>query len=71
MSKTCGKCGARMEPGFMPDDKDNGSKVTSWVEGAPVKSFWGFFKTKGRRKLAIETWRCGRCGFLESYAPPA
>ena len=42
-----------------------------WIEGAPEKSFWIGIKTRGRRKLKIETWRCGRCGYLESYAPGA
>ena len=69
MSKSCPKCGGRMEQGFVPDTKDHGSNVGYWVEGAAEKSFWGFLKTRGRRKLAIQTWRCPRCHYLESYAP--
>jgi hypothetical protein len=57
-----------MEQGFTPDTKDHGSAVTFWVEGIAEKSFWGTLKTRGRRKLPVEVWRCGRCGFLESYA---
>ena len=68
MSTSCGKCGGRMEQGFIPDTRDNGSSVNVWVEGKPVKSFWGHIKTRGLRKLDIETWRCGRCGYLENYA---
>lgn len=69
MSKACGKCGGRMEQGFTPDARDNGSNVNVWVEGAAEKSFWGHVKTRGRRSFAIESWRCGRCGYLENYAP--
>lgn len=68
MSKSCPKCGARMERGFVPEAKDHSTKVEMWVEGAPQKTWWGL-DYKGSRRLEIETWRCGRCGYLESYAP--
>jgi ribosomal protein L37E len=69
MSKTtCAKCGGRMEQGFVPEAKDHSTKVESWFEGVPQKRWWGL-KTRGLRHLEIETWRCARCGFLESYAP--
>ena len=71
MSKSCAKCGGRMESGFIPETKEHATSVDVWVEGAPQKSFWTGIKTKGRKKLNIETWRCGRCGYLESYAPGA
>jgi hypothetical protein len=44
--------------------------VTHWVEGAPEKSFWQGLATSKRRVLPIATWRCERCGYLESYAQP-
>jgi hypothetical protein len=68
MSKACGKCGGRMEQGFVPESKDSSYRVDTWFEGAPQKRWYGL-KTGGLRKHEIETWRCGRCGFLESYAP--
>lgn len=71
MSKSCPKCAGRMEQGFTPDAREHGSSVSVWVEGLAEKSFWGHIKTRGRRKLDIETWRCGRCAYLESYAPGA
>jgi len=52
----------------MPDATDNTTKTTNWVEGAPVKKWYGL-KVRGKRKLMVETWRCARCGFLENYAP--
>jgi hypothetical protein len=68
MSKPCAKCGGRMDQGFIPDATDNTTKVTNWVEGQPQKRWYGL-KTRGLRKLPIESWRCGRCGYLENYAP--
>ena len=69
MSKSCPKCGGRMEQGFMLELKDGNQKaITEWVEGLAEKAWYGL-KIRGKRRLAIETWRCGRCGYLESYAP--
>ena len=60
-----------MEEGILLELKDGNQKAaTEWVEGRPVKKWYGL-SIRGRRKLTIETWRCGRCTFLESYAPEA
>ena len=71
MSKSCPKCGGRMDQGFTPETKEHATSVNLWVEGVPEKSFWTGIKTRGRKRLKIETWRCGRCSYLESYAPEA
>ncbi len=71
MSKSCPKCGGRMEQGFIADATEHYAKIAQWVEGVPLKSFWSGIKTRGRKNLNIETWRCGRCAYLESYAPGA
>jgi hypothetical protein len=69
VSRTCVKCGGRTEQGFVVDSADGGaSKVAGWMEGAPVKKWYGL-KTSKLRKLDIESWRCTKCGFLENYAP--
>ena len=69
MSKSCPKCGGRMEQGFLLEQRDGNMKdSTEWVEGAPQKKWYGL-AVRGKRKLVIESWRCGRCGYLESYAP--
>lgn len=57
-----------MEPGFIQDSHQHQVKTSRWIEGAPEKSFFGGLKTKGKRQYEITTWRCSRCGFLESYA---
>jgi hypothetical protein len=39
-----------------------------WMEGAVVKSRWTGIKTKDRDRYVVHTYRCERCGYLESYA---
>ncbi len=71
MSKSCAKCGGRMDQGILLELKDGNQKaVTEWVEGAPERKWYGLV-IRGKRKLTVETWRCGRCAYLESYAPEA
>lgn len=64
----CPKCKGKMEPGYVLDEGHGTSLVAQWVEGPPSRSAWTGMKTKGRRKLPITTYRCTRCGFLESFA---
>lgn len=65
----CPKCGGAMEEGFLLDRTQSGAAASAWVAGAPEKSFWTGLKLKGRTQLPVSTWRCRRCGYLESYAP--
>lgn len=68
-SQACPKCQGSMARGFLLEETANHSRTTAqWVEGEPVKSLWFGLKLGGRPKLAVGTWRCGRCGYLESYA---
>jgi len=61
-----------MEPGFLIDRGHlNALETAQWVEGEPEKSFWTGLKTKGRDRHPVTTYRCERCGYLESYADPA
>ena len=69
MSKACPKCGGRMDQGFVADATESYHKVPAWIEGAPEKSIWTGVKIKGRKRLEVETHRCQRCHYLESYAP--
>ena len=67
-SKDCPKCGGGMAKGFIVDNTHGGSGVSGWVEGEPARSIWTGLKLRGRTKLELRTWRCRRCGYLESYA---
>jgi hypothetical protein len=67
--RDCLKCKARMEKGFIADYTHGSNRMQSkWIEGDPVRSFWLELSFKGRRVLAITTFRCTSCGFLESEA---
>jgi len=61
-----------MEAGVILDKGHANSLSTSeWLEGKPEKSFWAGLKTKGRDRLPVRTYRCPKCGYLESYANTA
>lgn len=66
---TCPKCSSPMEAGFILDKIDDSRlKTPEWIEGNPEPAFWTGLKVKGRDRLNIITYRCERCGLLESYA---
>ena len=68
-SLSCIRCQGSMTRGFFLQETPGHSRTTAqWVEGEPVRSFWTGLKLGGRTKMPVETWRCGRCGYLESYA---
>jgi ribosomal protein S27AE len=67
-SKQCPKCAGLMTEGFVLDKAHGSVGVSRWVEGTAQASVWTGVKLTGRPQMAISTWRCGRCGFLESYA---
>ena len=66
-SNVCPKCQGSMTEGFVIDEIHGSKSVSTWVEGAPVKSWLGI-RTRGRARHEIRTFRCTRCGFLENYA---
>jgi len=68
MSKSCPKCGGSMERGYVPETKDQSTTIGTWIEGEPKKTFVGL-DTRGLRQFETQTWRCGSCAYLESYAP--
>jgi len=68
MTPRCGKCGSGMKEGFPVDSSRNQPRVAQWAEGAPEYWFLGILRMRGRRKLPVQTFRCTKCGYLESYA---
>ena len=68
MSRTCPRCGGRMEQGFIPEARDSSGRVATWYEGTP-RRWLGLLRLRGRRHMTVETWRCSRCSVLESFAP--
>lgn len=66
-SHQCPKCNGAMVEGFVPTEKSSMPLISVWVEGPPQKGWMGNVKQPGT-PIPIETWRCRRCGYLESYA---
>jgi hypothetical protein len=65
----CPKCHRSMRAGYLLDLRHHDRRGQArWVEGPPEKSFWKGLETSRRRVLPVTTWRCERCGLLESYA---
>lgn len=60
-----------MSEGFILDEAHGTHRVSRWQPGKPVRSIWTGIKQSKADQLAVATWRCDRCGFLESYAPRA
>ena len=66
---TCAGCGGTMEEGFVIDHGHYSFPAEQqWVEGEPKRSFWTGLETDGKRSFNVTTYRCERCGRLESYA---
>jgi hypothetical protein len=42
--------------------------IASFLPGAPKVSRWFGLKVRKKDLVPISTWRCGGCGYLESYA---
>jgi hypothetical protein len=57
-----------MEEGFILEKSETNYTPSIWVAGRPESSFWTVTKVMEKRKLAIATYRCVGCGYLESYA---
>ncbi|MES2764354.1 MAG: hypothetical protein V4642_00665 [Bacteroidota bacterium] len=68
LKKSCLKCGGEMEEGLLPDYIGAFGIMPVWVKGGPEKGTFSSLKLASRKKLRVFTWRCIKCGFLESYA---
>ena len=64
----CPKCQSSMVEGFIVDQGYGAATVSTWQGGEPRKSIWTGVKQDKREQHEIVTWRCSRCGYLESYA---
>jgi len=66
----CIRCHTPMEPGYVPDNVYSGFQQQFWAPGHPIRSFWKGLKMKKEEILPVATFRCPKCGYLESYARP-
>ena len=56
-----------MEEGIVLDESYGRRMPAKWIEGAAQYWMWNVV-IRGKRQLEISTYRCRRCGYLESYA---
>ena len=64
----CAKCGGSMIEGFLVDQGHGQARVGTWQEGEPKRSIWVGVKQVKKSQLEVTSFRCRRCGYLESYA---
>lgn len=64
----CPKCQGSMNEGFLVDRGYGQAHVSTWQAGEPKKSIWVGLKQSKADQIEVTTWRCQRCGYLESYA---
>jgi hypothetical protein len=65
------ECNGEMVQGFIVEwSQGGGRRVSSWVGGAPEKSFWHGTSVPTEKYVPVGTFRCSACGFLESFARP-
>jgi hypothetical protein len=57
-----------MDPGLLLDRTHGGSEQTMWIKGTADKGIFGLLKERGRERLPVVTFRCPKCGRLESFA---
>ena len=70
-STDCPKCQGKMAEGVIVDMGYGQSFISHWLP-APIKvARWLGLKVRKKDVIPTVTLRCTRCGFLESYAPPA
>lgn len=66
---SCLRCSTPMLLGFLRDTMQGpGSLYPEWVSGTPKKSFWKGVDISGEERRQVVTFRCPKCGCLESYA---
>ena len=66
--RNCGRCGGSMEQGFLVDHTYGAVAPSEWASGEPHYSKWTGMQMKGRQLYDVVTFRCMRCGLLESVA---
>jgi hypothetical protein len=58
--------------GFILEMTEAGRQVSSWVNGPPETTTWSFgVKIKDKEQYPVQSFRCSKCGYLESYARQA
>ena len=66
----CVKCDGRMTEGHLLDAHygEGAAGQTRWQPGAILRRWWGGIKVDKEAARDVMSYRCERCGYLESYA---
>ena len=64
----CLRCHTPMEAGYVIDNTHGGNVQERWSPGKPNSSFWTGLKLEKEKLLSVISYRCPKCGMLESYA---
>jgi hypothetical protein len=56
-----------MEQGFILDRTHGGVMSAEWVGGYPERTWTGIKNLKKRPRFLVMSYRCPKCGFIESY----
>ena len=57
-----------MQEGFILEASPGVRMASEWIAGAPEPGGLMGLHVKGKEKRPIQTFRCSKCGYLESYA---
>jgi hypothetical protein len=67
----CPNCRIEMEEGIVIDrGHANSAAMQEWTEGIPERSFWSGLKLRGAERMPVVSFRCPKCGMLQSFANP-
>ena len=64
----CPRCASSMEAGFIVDETYGRKLVPKWIGGEPRMTWWMGLRLPRSEQIEVATYRCRRCGYLESYA---
>jgi hypothetical protein len=67
----CLRCGGDMQQGYIGDRTLGGYDPTKWFEGELAIGKLGGIKKAKSAPFLVSTYRCVKCGYLESYAAEA
>jgi predicted Zn-ribbon and HTH transcriptional regulator len=66
--QTCPECHASMEEGVTLDLSSRQTQM--WLRGPVEETRLTGIKTRGKELLRVVSYRCPKCGFVKSFAPP-
>lgn len=52
----------------MRDRPPSGPEYPTWIKGTADKGLFGLIRARHRERLPVVTFRCPKCGRLESFA---